>query len=230
MKGAVRSLWLIAVAAVLLAVGWPSVETASAGGDLRAGAGRSDITPPTGFYHMGWVRSDAKSEGQLTRLFARSLVLERGDRKLALVSVDLAFVPAGLVADVVERLAERGFGEESVLISASHTHSAPGGLLQLSGVQHRRAHFDHTDGVRGGLARRPAALHVPGRADHEGDPNGRTRIAPPLSPVGAKPSFSVSPRTARSRAIWPGMASSRSSIRARPNRIRWARGTRSTRR
>ena len=81
---------------------------------------------------MGWVRSDSQSEGQLTRLYARTLVLERGDRKLAMVSVDLAFVPAGLVADVVERLEDRGFGEESVLISASHTHSAPAGYSNYS--------------------------------------------------------------------------------------------------
>ncbi len=105
----------------------PAKASASASGKLRAGAGRADITPPTGYYLMGWVRSDAKAQGQLTRLFARSLVLERGGRKLALVSADLGFVPAGLVADVVERLQRRGFGEESVIISASHTHSAPAG-------------------------------------------------------------------------------------------------------
>ncbi|MDX6587595.1 MAG: neutral ceramidase [Solirubrobacterales bacterium] len=80
---------------------------------------------------MGWVRSDAKAEGQLTRLFARSIVLERGDRKLALVAADLGFVPAGLVADVVDRLEDRGFGEESVIISASHTHSAPAGYANF---------------------------------------------------------------------------------------------------
>jgi hypothetical protein len=26
---------------------------------LRVGVGRADITPPTGYYMMGWVRSDA---------------------------------------------------------------------------------------------------------------------------------------------------------------------------
>ena len=115
---------MIAAAAALLVAAPAQV---SASGELRAGAGRADITPPTGYYLMGWVRSDAQSEGQLTRLFARAIVLERGDRKLALVATDLGFVPAGLTADVVERLGDRGFGEESVIISASHTHSAPAG-------------------------------------------------------------------------------------------------------
>src|SRR5688572_22693902 len=115
----------MAIVAVALFMAVPA--SAAAPGQLRAGAGKADITPPTGYYLMGWVRSDAKAQGQLTRLFARSLVLERGGRKLALVAADLGFVPAGLVADVVERLGPRGFGEESVIISASHTHSAPAG-------------------------------------------------------------------------------------------------------
>src|SRR4051794_31906698 len=34
---------------------------ASAAPELRVGVGRADITPPTGYYMMGWVRSDAKS-------------------------------------------------------------------------------------------------------------------------------------------------------------------------
>ena len=96
---------------------------------LRAGAGRADITPQTGYYLMGWVRSDSRGEGQLTRLFARAIVLQRGDRKLALVSVDLAAVPAGLVADAAQRVAGRGFDESNVIVSASHTHSGPAGYF-----------------------------------------------------------------------------------------------------
>ena len=125
MREARRTLLAIAVVACALGAGAPAASAAP--GELRAGAGRADITPPTGYYLMGWVRSDAAAQGQLTRLFSRALVLERGGRKLALVAADLGFVPAGLVADVVERLSKRGFGEESVIISASHTHSAPAG-------------------------------------------------------------------------------------------------------
>lgn len=114
---------------MLFAVAWTAPATASGAGDaLRAGAGRADITPPTGYFLMGWVRSDARAEGQLTRLFARSLVLQRGKRKVALVAADLAFVPAGLVADVAERLRGRGFGRDNIVISASHTHSGPAGF------------------------------------------------------------------------------------------------------
>ncbi len=96
---------------------------------LRAGAGRADITPPTGFAMFGWVRSDARSHGQLTRLFARAIVLARGDRKVALVSADLGAIPAGLVADAAQRVAARGYSEANVIVSASHTHSAPTGYF-----------------------------------------------------------------------------------------------------
>ena len=52
-------------------------------GTLKAGAGRADITPPTGYYFLGWARSDSKAKGVHTRLFARAVVLERDGRKLA---------------------------------------------------------------------------------------------------------------------------------------------------
>jgi neutral ceramidase len=94
---------------------------------LRAGAGRSDVTPPTGFYTMGYVRSDAVARGQHTRLFARAIVLQRGTRKLALVATDLGFTPGGLLVEVARKLRSRGFDERSIVISASHTHSGPAG-------------------------------------------------------------------------------------------------------
>ena len=122
-RGWRRAGTLAAVAAALAC----TVAPADAEARLKAGAGRSDITPPTGYYLMGWVRSDARAQGQFTRLYARALVLGEGRRKVALVAVDLAFVPAGLVADVAERLRRRGFGDDNLVISASHTHSAPAG-------------------------------------------------------------------------------------------------------
>src|SRR3954451_18521436 len=95
---------------------------------LQAGAGRSDVTPPTGVYTMGYVRSDSVANGQHTRLYARAIVLEQGGRKLALVTTDLGFTPGGLLVEVAKRLKARGFDERDIVISASHTHSGPGGF------------------------------------------------------------------------------------------------------
>src|SRR3954449_7541434 len=111
---------LVACALLLL-------PTTASAATPQAGVGRSDVTPPTGFYTMGYVRSDAVGRGQHTRLFARAIVLREGDRKLALVATDLGFIPGGLLADVANQVSKRGFSERNVIVSASHTHSAPAG-------------------------------------------------------------------------------------------------------
>ncbi len=95
--------------------------------ELRAGVGKADVTPRTGYYLGGWTRADRVAKGQHTRLHSRALVLRSGGRKIALVSLDLFMVPSGMVRHIGEALASRGFSERNILISASHTHSGPGG-------------------------------------------------------------------------------------------------------
>src|SRR4051795_4495598 len=111
---------------LLLALAAP---TAAKGATLRAGAGQADITPPhTGYYLGGWTRADRRALGQSTRLYANALVLQRGKQKLALVAAELFAIPAGLQEDVAKKLADLGFDRTSVVLAASHTHSAPGGF------------------------------------------------------------------------------------------------------
>ena len=123
----------LAALAALIACGCASAAPAHAQetGSLRAGVGKADITPRTGFYLGGWTRADRTAQGQHTRLFSRALVLERGGRKVALVQVDLFAVPAGLLQHVGEQLADRGLSQETILMSASHTHSGPGGYANF---------------------------------------------------------------------------------------------------
>lgn len=104
-------------------------QAASTTGQLRAGAGRADITPPqTGYYLGGWTRADRTAQGQSTRLFASALVLQRGTTKVALVSAELFAIPAGLQEDVARAVADLGYDKTTVLLAASHTHSGPGGF------------------------------------------------------------------------------------------------------
>src|SRR5581483_1935790 len=105
---------------------------APAGAKLRVGVGRADITPPTGYYMMGWVRSDAKVIGQNTRLWARAIVLQEGRRKVALVAEDLNGIPGGMMAQAAELDRDIGFSQRNVLDSASHTHAAPTGFYNFS--------------------------------------------------------------------------------------------------
>ena len=120
---------MLALAAVVLtAAAFPASAQA---GVLRAGVGKADVTPRTGFYLGGWTRQDRVAGGQHTRLQSRALVLERDGRKVALVQLDLFMVPGGMVKHIGDALRSRGFSEQNILISASHTHSGPGGYANF---------------------------------------------------------------------------------------------------
>ena len=108
------------------ATGPGSAARAESGLTLRVGVGRADITPPTGYFTMGNVRSDARAKGQHTRLQARAIVLERGDTKVALVVTDLCCVAGGLLTEAAKQLEGRGIDERSMVVAGTHTHSAPG--------------------------------------------------------------------------------------------------------
>ena len=120
-----------ALAAALALLALPVAGADAQSGALRAGVGKADITPKTGYYLGGWTRADRTAQGQHTRLQSRALVLQRGARKVAMVQVDLFMVPAGMVKHVAQLNASRGFTEQNVLISASHTHSGPGGYANF---------------------------------------------------------------------------------------------------
>jgi hypothetical protein len=126
-----RCLALAAALAAVAACATPSPDQAEAATTLRAGVGKADVTPRTGFYLGGWTRADRTSHGQHTRLYSRALVLDRAGRKVALVQIDLFMVPGGLVKHIADSLADRGFSEQNILISASHTHSGPGGYANF---------------------------------------------------------------------------------------------------
>ena len=114
---------------VVAALAFMAVPASAA--NMRAGAGKADLTPRTGYYLGGWTRADRVAQGQHTRLFARTIVVERDGRKVALVAIDLFMVPGGMVKQIGDRLAARGFSEQNILISASHTHSGPGGYANF---------------------------------------------------------------------------------------------------
>jgi hypothetical protein len=107
------------------------VGAESAQAQLRAGVGKADITPQTGYYLGGWTRADRTAQGQHTRLGTRALVLEQDGRKVALVQIDLFMVAGGMVKHVGDLTADIGFSQQNLLITASHTHSGPGGYANF---------------------------------------------------------------------------------------------------
>jgi neutral ceramidase len=103
---------------------------------LRAGAASVKITPegpvPMAGYGARWAGMDMKkSTGVHDDLYARALVLENGDTRLALVACDLCVIDAGLrqgVCRLVEK-ADTGIPLDNVMIAGSHTHAGCGGYI-----------------------------------------------------------------------------------------------------
>src|SRR5579875_3352993 len=99
--------------------------SARTGEELQAGAASMDITPPVGFAMWGYAaRKDQPSLGVRDPLCARALVLAAGDKRLALVSLDLG---RASMATIRQRLKRDGI--EHIFLVASHTHHGP--VLEL---------------------------------------------------------------------------------------------------
>ncbi|MEX2173587.1 MAG: neutral/alkaline non-lysosomal ceramidase N-terminal domain-containing protein [Pirellulaceae bacterium] len=97
---------------------------ASARAELQAGAAKCDITPSLGQNIIGGF-APFPSQHVHDPLHARCLVLDDGERRLALVVCDLLGIHR-LVSDEARQLIEKqtGIPPANVLISATHTHSA----------------------------------------------------------------------------------------------------------
>jgi hypothetical protein len=99
--------------------------------ELQAGAASVSITPNPNeipYFLGGYVgkpRQDQKATGIHDTCRARALVMQNGGPHIAVVSVELCFLPDGVVEEVAKRLKQKGMGEVRLFLSATHTHSAP---------------------------------------------------------------------------------------------------------
>jgi len=95
------------------------------GAPLKAGVAKVDITPPTGVLMWGYFDRLTPSKATLDPLYARVLVLEVGETRLALVALDLgrAFGPASLAR--LREAARKSSGISYLVVVASHTHAGP---------------------------------------------------------------------------------------------------------
>lgn len=100
-------------------------EQPKAKADLHVGFGESDLTPAVGPKHkpvfMAGFGHNRKATGVHDPLMARAVVLQAGDRKIALVSVDLV----GLFHAGALRVRKKLPGFSYVLVSSTHNHEGP---------------------------------------------------------------------------------------------------------
>lgn len=107
---------------------------------LMVGAGEIDITPPAGLPMDGYLARTGLSTGVHDPLIAQVLVLTFGDKKAALITLDVLAVSAGFADSLRQTIADTiGTTPESVMICASHTHAGPAGLQDWFPVGHRPA-------------------------------------------------------------------------------------------
>jgi len=92
--------------------------------ELRAGAGRVEITPPAGGKMAGYSARVGVSKDVYDPLMAKVLVLTDDGDKLAVVTLDLGGFPEESVENVKKQIAE-STGIDQVMMVASHTHSGP---------------------------------------------------------------------------------------------------------
>ncbi len=99
-----------------------------------AGFARADITAyEAGTPMQGWAVPQNLAVTVGTPLNARAAVFERDGSKVAYVCADLNFISWAVRHGVLAALARapaRGLGPHNTMLTATHTHSGPGGLSQ----------------------------------------------------------------------------------------------------
>lgn len=122
---------------------------------LKAGVARANLTPPLemkaalGGYG---ARMSKPAVGVHDAVWAKALVVTKGEQKFALVTADVLGFPPQFKVAVIQRLAAEGWSADQVLLLPSHTHTSfdlmalhPGntfGIPQM-GLFHKEL-FDHT--------------------------------------------------------------------------------------
>lgn len=123
---------------VLVATALSLTTSAPAATELLAGVARVEITPASSMPMYGYAnRKCGQANGTRDPLFAKVLVLDGGGSRVALVTTDLG----SLVSETLRRDVAATLDIPVLLLSASHTHSAPSflpfGSAPASGAQAR---------------------------------------------------------------------------------------------
>ncbi|XP_063992674.1 neutral ceramidase [Diachasmimorpha longicaudata] len=95
------------------------------------GVGIADSTGPVAeIVFMGYAKMDQKGTGLHLRTFARSFIIDDGIERFVFVSVESAMIGHDVRSAVIAQLKKKYgdlYTDENVMISATHTHSSPGG-------------------------------------------------------------------------------------------------------
>lgn len=132
-----RRQWLRkGVAAGAVALGWANATGAEPQTPWRVGVGRREITPPleVGILMSSGRRQWAPFEGVRLPLYARAVVVEKGNTRVGLVSMDLLGLAGEAVGGMdhfkrrVSDHAQKALTPDQIVLCSTHTHSGPESL------------------------------------------------------------------------------------------------------
>lgn len=112
-------------ASALLAFSLPASHAAG----LRAGAAKIDISPTQFPVIVNAMFTERSATRVVDPLMVRALVLENGATRIAIAVVDTCMIPRDLIDDAKNQASRvTGIPIQQMLISATHTHSAPSAM------------------------------------------------------------------------------------------------------
>ena len=97
------------------------------GTTLKGGWSKESITPNFEVYIAGYGLRENPAAAVHDSIYVRSVVLDNGRQKVAMITMDLLIAPPLVVAQVIPALGRLGFGRKNIYFSATHTHSSAGG-------------------------------------------------------------------------------------------------------
>ena len=93
---------------------------------LRAGAAETDITPAMDIQIAGDIGRRRPVNEIRERIYAKALVLEAGDRRCCILSVEVCYITHPWVDEIRRRAAAQfGFDPKSIMVHSLQIHSAP---------------------------------------------------------------------------------------------------------
>jgi len=141
---------------------------------MKVGAAKIEITPPlhNPLPLLGWGDPLHVGKHAATPIFSRAVAFENRDgKRLVFVSVEICFISESIRRGVMKRLQDtdgtHSFSEHEVVLTATHTHNAPGGychsiLYNITSKGYFPEVFEHyvtgiTDSIRMAWDRRGEA-------------------------------------------------------------------------
>lgn len=94
---------------------------------LKGGWSKEPIITNEETYIAGYGLRDNPASAVHDSIYVRSIVLDNGQQKVAMITMDLLIAPPLVVAQVIPALGRMGFNREQIYFSATHTHSSAGG-------------------------------------------------------------------------------------------------------